>query len=87
MGSVMRHKQPPEEIGFYAHEGECRYCYDPESGPGIVKMYRSLETGALHPEKCWCLGCGQCYYVTTSNIKEWEREQWLQKDLKLARRG
>jgi hypothetical protein len=87
IGTLLRHKAAPEEIEFHAHEGQCRYCYDPQIGPGIVKMYRSLENGALHPEKCWCLGCGQRYYVTTSNIKEWEQEQWKQKAVKLEQGG
>ena len=76
---LQRHQFPPEEIEFYAHSGKCRYCIDEDGDPGIVKMWMSLENYALHPEKCWCLGCGQRYYVTTSNIKEWAEEQWRQK--------
>ena len=75
-----RHKRRPEEITFHAHSGECRHCKDEDGDPGIVKMYRSLEDGVLHPDKCMCLLCGQRYFVTTGNIREWEMEQWKQKD-------
>ena len=69
----LRFKQPSEKIEMIAHKGECHYC------GGIVKMPRNSETQALEPDKCWCLRCGQHYYVETDNIQEWELNQWRQK--------
>lgn len=72
-GPVERASNPPEEITFHAHAGACRYCKGP------VKMMRDPNTFALVPDNCWCLGCGQPYYVVTDDIVKWEQDQWRQK--------
>lgn len=72
-GPVLRASNPSEEIVFHAHEGRCRYCQGP------VKMQRDAATFKLMPDSCWCLGCGQPYHVVTSDIDQWEKDQWRQK--------
>ena len=68
---------PPEEIEMVAHACECRYC------EGVVKMKRDPTTGELMPNECWCLLCGQRYYVKINgDIREWELNQWRQKSAK-----
>lgn len=70
----LRIDYPPEEIEMFAHSGECRYCN------GIVKMIRDTNTGKLRLDNCWCLLCGQRYYVKIEgSIEEWELNQWEQK--------
>ena len=65
--------EPSEKIELFAHSGECRYC------DGVVKMRRTIK-GALDPKGCWCLLCGQHYYVEIKgSIDDWEAEQWKQK--------
>lgn len=69
----------PEKIEMIAHSGVCRYCQ------GIVKMKRDMDTGALKPDDCWCLLCGQRYYVEIEgDINEWELNQWRQKAQMMA---
>lgn len=71
---AVRISEPPEKIEMVAHSGECRYC------GGIVKMLRDMNTAKLQPDKCWCLMCGQRYFVDIKgSIEEWEIEQWNQK--------
>jgi hypothetical protein len=67
---------PPEPITLHGHAGVCRKC-----GPdGIVKMLRDPATLALAPDRCYCLRCGQPYYVVIAGpIDEWELDQWAQK--------
>lgn len=36
-------------------------------------------TFVLLPHKCWCLQCGQPYYVETADLDVWEKAQWEQK--------
>jgi hypothetical protein len=68
-----RNEQPAEIIVFHAHEGRCRYCEG-----GIVKMRKTDQT--LHPDQCWCIQCGQPYYVEfMGTAEEWNEEQWQQK--------
>lgn len=73
----VRVEEPPEKIEMTAHSGECRYC------GSIVKMSRDIVTAELQPDKCWCLLCGQRYFVEIrGSIEEWEAEQWRQKELR-----
>jgi len=73
----VRIEEPPEKIEMVAHSGECRYC------GGVVKMPRDMATARLQPDKCWCLMCGQRYFVEIGgSIEEWEIEQWRQKEIK-----
>ena len=75
MGIIIRARQPKEEITFYAHAGVCKYC------GGIVKMPRD-DKYELEPDKCWCLLCGQPYYVNVNkgiDLGLWEDKQWNQK--------
>ena len=70
----IRVNEPPERIEMVAHSGECKYC------GGVVKMTRDMNTGKLQPDNCYCLMCGQRYFVEINgSIKEWEIKQWMQK--------
>lgn len=85
IGTIFRHKEPPEKIVLHGHQGECRYCYagGDENAPGIVKMPRKPDTLELQPNSCWCLGCGQHYYIElkeNETIEEWEENQWREKN-------
>ena len=79
IGTIFRHDFPAEKITFHAFQGQCRYCADEADDPGIVAMRRNPDTLVLEPEHCWCLGCGQRYYVRVADLPTWEREQRLQK--------
>ena len=69
----VRVTKPPEKIELVAHSADCRYC------DGIVKMPRDGK-GKLQPDKCWCLLCGQHYFVEINEpIDQWEYRQWKQK--------
>lgn len=71
----MRVYQVAEPIEFYGHSGKCRYCIG-----GIVKMRRSRVDLSLQPDRCYCLQCGQSYYVKIEgDIVAWEQQQWQQK--------
>lgn len=65
---------PKEITNFKAHSGEC-------SCGGIVKMARNNITLDLEPDKCWCLNCGQHYFVKIKleDLHKWDTEQWRQK--------
>jgi hypothetical protein len=53
-----RFRKPVERLTtFEEQSGECIYC------GSIVKMPRDNETLRLQPNKCWCLLCGQHYFV------------------------
>lgn len=72
----------PEPITMHAHAGRCRYCTS-WGEPGIVKMPRTDGPPyALRPDHCWCMLCGQRYFVDIPNgdIVAWEMEQWQQKN-------
>lgn len=72
----LRVNEPAEEIEMVAHSGVCTYC------EGVVKMMRDLKTAKLQPDKCYCLFCGQRYFVTIKgSIDEWELNQWRQKGI------
>ena len=72
----IRVNEPPEIIEMVAHSGECKYC------EGVVKMMRDMKTAALQPDNCFCLMCGQRYFVEIKgSIAEWEVEQWRQKSI------
>lgn len=78
----VRIDEPPEEIEMVAHSADCKHCN------GIVKMIRDPETFKLQPDKCWCLMCGQRYFVKIENsIEEWELKQWRQKGVTFAMGG
>ena len=69
----VRLKRPTEQIELVGHAGDCRYC------GGVVKMPRDRK-GEIQPNKCWCLLCGQHYFVEIpGSITEWEWQQWVQK--------
>lgn len=76
MDYTVRSKEPSEEIVFFAHAGECRYCPG-----GIVKMERHPHSFELLPDRCWCLQCGQHYFVRVDNPVTFEIEQWRQKGM------
>lgn len=70
----LRISNPSVKKEMVTHKGECKYC------SGIVKMPRHPETLKLEPDKCWCLLCGQHYFVEVGySIDNWELEQWRQK--------
>lgn len=72
---MTRVNEPAELLEeMVAHVGECKHC------GGIVKMMRKLETYALDPNACFCLYCGQPYFMEIENLYAWEMEQWKQKD-------
>lgn len=73
MDVELRIGYPSEPIEFEAMDGKCGHC------GGLVKMPRDPETMHLQPDKCWCLLCGQRYYVETDDIQKWELQQALQK--------
>ena len=54
-----------------AHTGKCHYCDGPVKMP---VMEAKLET-----QKCFCLFCGQRYYMEIPDINAWVVEQWEQK--------
>lgn len=70
----LRIDRPAEQIEMHAHKGECKYC------GGLVKMSRHLKTLELEPDNCWCLRCGQHYFVVTDDIRDWEHKQWREKN-------
>lgn len=59
-----------------AHVGHCEAC-----GQDMVKMGRTAR-GELVPNWCWCLACGETYFMEIPDLKEWERQQWMQKEEK-----
>jgi hypothetical protein len=71
----MRGNETPEKLNeMTAHEGKCRHC------GSAVKMSRSkFYPYRLRPDCCFCILCGQRYWMEIENIKAWEREQWKQK--------
>lgn len=76
MTRVIRSEEPAEELGgMHAHCGRCNYC------TGVVKMERSEVDGKLLPERCFCFGCGQRYFmkIEEEDLTAWEIEQWDQK--------
>ena len=69
-----RADEPAEKLArMRAHCGVCKYCGE------IVKMPRNQQTFELQPGHCWCLHCGQKYYIIIKDIKKWEIKQWEQK--------
>jgi hypothetical protein len=75
----MRKDSPKEFLHqMIAHSGKCIYC------EGVVKMTRHRITCELDPKKCFCLQCGQKYWMDILDIEEWEREQWRQKKERLG---
>ena len=69
-----RIKKPREYLAsMRGHNGVCLYC------GSIVKMGRDHETMHLNPDHCWCLQCGQQYFMIIDDIRAWEEEQWKQK--------
>jgi hypothetical protein len=72
---TLRIHQAPEPIEMHGHQARCRYCHD-----GIVKMARNERTLALEPDQCWCLLCGQPYFVVIDgDLHTWEARQWQEK--------
>lgn len=59
-------------------EGPCRHCGD----RGLVKMSRCPYTFRLEPGRCWCLLCGQKYFMSIpeSELPQWEKRQRSEKD-------
>jgi len=71
---VNRVLAPPEPITFYAHRGVCNYCRSP------VFMARDPVTYQLAPNVCWCIACGQRYFVIIEGtLEEFDQMQWEQK--------
>lgn len=71
----LRISEPPEFLAeMKAHKGVCKYCEFE-----FVKMPRDPRTGDLLPDKCWCIVCGQRYFMKIENIQVWELLQWKQK--------
>lgn len=65
---------PPRKLEkMYAHTGECEDCKGP------VKMMRDKASGDLLFHACWCLCCGQTYFMQIEDKEAWEKEQWRQK--------
>ncbi len=84
MDIELRNNKPPEQIEFTAHSGTCHHC------GGLVKMKRDRETMVLKLDGCWCLQCGQPYFVKlkpNQTIEDFEHEQWRQKGQKFAMGG
>lgn len=78
----LRINEPPEKIDMVAWSADCRYCN------GMVKMPRDSATFKIQPDKCWCLMCGQRYFVDiTGTIEEFELLQWRQKGQTFAMGG
>lgn len=70
---IFRGRKAQEKLDkMTAHEGECHHCHGP------VKMFRG-DDGALLPNRCMCLQCGQHYFMEIEDIHAWEVEQWEQK--------
>jgi hypothetical protein len=75
---MLRITEPPIKCeNFRGHSGKCKFC------EGIVKMRRSVEFPyTLQPLDCWCLLCGQSYYVELKpgeDIGEFDTRQWAEK--------
>ena len=73
--ATLRVETTSEEIkNFKAHSGECQYC------GGIVKMARDQKTFKLVLDGCWCLRCGQRYYVKTDlSVDDFDKLMWGEK--------
>lgn len=63
---------------MYAHKGRCEVC-----GENTVKMLRGMPGGRLLPEHCFCLCCGQRYYMVIDDLETWENSQWKEKENEL----
>jgi len=37
------------------------------------------DVARLEPDQCWCLSCGQRYFMEIENIMKWQLDQWDQK--------
>lgn len=72
-----RKGKPIELKAMIAHCGVCDHC------KGLVKMGR-MKDRTLNPNHCWCLQCGQPYYMKIIDLRIWEQEQWEQKAAKLS---
>ena len=75
---AMRINEKPVKLdAMFAHQADCHFC-----DTGIVKMSRNRETLELEPHNCWCLLCGQRYYMDIEDLKEFDDRQGHQKTLK-----
>lgn len=62
---------------MHGHSGVCLFCPD---GQGTVKMRRENEEPfRLIPNACWCLLCGQSYFMEISDLEAFDRDQWIEK--------
>lgn len=59
---------------MHAHTGVCEICHQE-----MVKMSRNSQTLQLEPQHCWCIACGQLYYMEIDDINKWELGQWQEK--------
>lgn len=72
----LRVNEEPELLKeMLAHSGECKYC----GTNGLVKMVRDKDTFRLKPDQCYCVVCGQRYYMEIADLDAWELKQWQQK--------
>jgi len=70
-----RFSEPIELLeSMYAHKGKCHYCEQE-----AVKM--PVIESKLDPKNCWCLFCGQRYYMEIEDLNKWAIEQWKQKTI------
>lgn len=69
---IRLNKSPEHLKEMTAHTGKCVHC----AGP--VKMPRGKKMELL-PEYCWCIQCGQRYFMKIDDINAWEIKQWEQK--------
>jgi hypothetical protein len=73
---VSRGDEKPERIKeLVGFKGECKYCGD----MGLVQIFRNMKTLALEFDRCYCLLCGQRYFIEVEDVKAWEEKQWQQK--------
>lgn len=60
---------PIELKSMHAFRAQCQHC------GSYVVMGRDKQD-KLNPSHCWCIRCGQRYYMNIPDIIEWENEQW-----------
>jgi hypothetical protein len=78
MKSHRLENEPEMSEPWHAFRSVCRYCKE-----GIVMMLRHPKTFKLTPDLCYCINCGQRYFVEILDIHKWEQEQFQQKMEKL----
>ena len=77
-GEIYNHDAPAIKLKhMYAFRAECSVCEG-----GIIMMMRDQSPPhELRPKQCWCIQCGQRYYLEIDDIGKWESEQWMQKSI------